>query len=118
MSHSGIVDVVTGTGSESYPAPYNYHHSHHDEHSSSGSHIQTIPPFIPAFHHLSPSPQMHTSEGSRNSPDVPTFLTRSSLPSQDVSCPTMTPSLRLLDIEIWRRFCDANNEMIVTKSGR
>ena len=27
-------------------------------------------------------------------------------------------SVQLLDIEIWKRFCEVNNEMIVTKSGR
>lgn len=27
-------------------------------------------------------------------------------------------SVQLLDLEIWKRFCEVNNEMIVTKSGR
>ena len=29
-----------------------------------------------------------------------------------------TVSVQLLDLEIWKRFCEVNNEMIVTKSGR
>ena len=85
------------TGSVQYPTPTKNLSPHHEQ-----DHSTVYDPAIFHHHHSSVPYESYSSESS----------------AQQSMDKFKSANVQLLDIDIWKRFCEVNNEMIVTKSGR
>lgn len=84
--------------------------------------------FGTAFYESSPSSGTFDTSASAINGDLPAHSPptsigdRSSTGTHQQQSSTTSPNrnimVQLLDLEIWKRFCEVNNEMIVTKGGR
>lgn len=67
------------------------------------------------MYHLGVLPSTHSAmlhEGPYSGPEYTTLTT------DKTSSNSKSVTVQLCDLEMWKKFCEVNNEMIVTKSGR
>lgn len=104
---AGAVSVKVHRSSPSSQQSSQQSDQHSHQHQPLYEHLSVLPPTQPAMLHEAPY-----SGGEF------TQLTADNKSNSSSSNSSKSVIVQLLDLEIWKRFCEVNNEMIVTKSGR